>query len=430
MTKANEETESIGLAEWRRSKPSSLWAWWLRKSKPDGSGLRRWQAWIWWTRQRGLSRKLSALLLFLRGIVEAPIEVLGGLRRFGKKTVERYGVSYLTQFWHLLMLRWKFGIRPETYYKFRIFEPGRFENAQNFIEECGQLLQVILSNSPRAADEKIFIDKESFCRWCIRHSLPTVQHFLEANGKIIVSRSFDSLPAVDLFIKPTNWRQGRGVSRWRCISLSNSYYYEDGKGCKFSPVEMEQFVCNVSCEEKRPYLIQPALKNHLAMIGFTSGALATIRLMTVRAVEGKAMPLLAAIRLPTGDSIADNFGLGAVGVPIDLDSGRCGIGVKYDGDYPPDSIEIHPDTGLPINSLTIPWWSECLDLVSRAHDLIEGQVPVIGWDLAVLDEGPLLIEANHLPGGNIAQMPSGNPLGVGAFADIVHQRLTRLFLQG
>lgn len=75
---ANEDLQG-GLAsvEFDCGRPGLLWSFWLRMAAADGPGLRRWQAWIWWTRQRGLRNRASAGLRVIRGLVEAPIEAWG-----------------------------------------------------------------------------------------------------------------------------------------------------------------------------------------------------------------------------------------------------------------------------------------------------------------------------------------------------------------
>jgi hypothetical protein len=423
-----EELGTIGLPEWERAKPGPVWRWWLGNGMPDGRGLRRWQLWIWWTRQRGIHMQFLAFVRFFRGYVEAPLEAWGGMRRFGDKTFNIYGVPRATQFWSLLLLRVRFGIRPDSYYKFQMFRPERFSNAPQFVEESGQLLQVVCRHSPRSPDERLFLSKEEFRRWCQGKGIPTVQNLLEIAEGRVVSRHCDPLPAVDLFVKPTNWRQGKGVSRWQCISSAGKHYYRQHLGRLLDPVEFENFVCGVSLEQGRPYIVQPALTNHHELRGFTNGALATVRLMTVRDIGGSARPLMAAMRMPTGDAVADNFDLGGVATAIDMETGECGPGIRKKGQYPPNTVTSHPDTGQAIPGLKIPWWAECVGLTCRAHDLIDAQVPVIGWDVAVLENGPVIVEPNHLPCGNLAQMPAGFPLGKSQFAEVIVRRLRASFL--
>ena len=245
---------------------------------------------------------------------------------------------------------------------------------------------------------------------------------------MVVSRFVEQLPKADLFVKPTNWRQGRGASRWKYIESTDSHHYADGSGCELNGNDFEDFVCRTSLEQGRPYIVQPALTNHQTLRDYTNGALATVRLMTVRGSAQSAQPLMAALRMPIGDAIADNFDLGGVAVPIDLKTGICGPGIRKKAQLPPDTVFTHPDTGSVIAGLTIPCWSECIALTCRAHDLIQAQVPVIGWDVAILDRGPVLVEPNHLPCHNLAQMPGGFPLGDSPFAQVVTTRLRECFL--
>jgi len=428
MPEITDEGEPLASDEWERDTPGPLWHWWLAGAKPDGAGLRRWQLWIWWTRQRGTNKRLSAAVRFLRGLPEAPLEAWGGVQRFGEKTKNVHGVSRTTQFRQLLMLRWQSGVRPESYYKFQLFKPERLPAAADFLEEIGQLLQVLFRHIPRTEDERLFVSKEEFRRWCLAHIIPTVENLLEVNHGRVVSRLTEQLPASDLFVKPTNWRQGKGTSRWQCMPTNHGYHYTDGAGRELTTTEFEDFVCQSSLEQGRPYIVQPALTNHEALRGYTNGALSTIRFMTVRDADKPSQPLMAALRMPTGDAIADNFDLGGVAAPIDLNTGICGKGIRKKGQLPPDTINTHPDTGAEISGLMIPYWSECLALTCRAHDLINAQVPVIGWDVAVLEHGPILIEPNHLPCHNLAQMPGGFPLGDSPFAEIVTKRLRQSFL--
>jgi len=429
MPEMTDDVEPLVSDEWDLGTPGPVWSWWLDRAKPDGAGLRRWYLWIWWTRQRGVQERLSAAIRFLRGFIEAPLEAWGGVRRFGKKTENLHGVSRSTQYRQLLMLRWQFGVRPSSYYKFLLFKPERLAAAADFLEVTNELLQVICRNSPRTADEQLFLSKEEFRRWCLVNHIPTVKNLLEVEHGMIVSRSGEQLPASDLFVKPTNWNQGKGASRWKCVTTTHGQSYTDGSGHELNQIEFEDFVCRTSIEQGRPYIVQPALTNHESLRDYTNGALATIRVMTVRGTGQLSQPLMAALRMPIGQAIADNFDLGGVAAPIDLNTGICGAGIRKKSQPPPDTINTHPDTGAPISGLTIPYWSECLALTCRAHDLIHAQVPAIGWDVAIVERGLMLIEANHVPGHHLAQMPGGFPLGDSPFAEIVTERLRKSFLR-
>jgi hypothetical protein len=72
----------------------------------------------------------------------------------------------------------------------------------------------------------------------------------------------------------------------------------------------------------------------------------------------------------------------------------------------------------------IPCWRDVVQLVLRAHDAIDWHsVPAVGWDVAVLENGPVLLEGNNVPCSTLAQMPSGIPLGDTPFVRCVNAHL-------
>ena len=62
----------------------------------------------------------------------------------------------------------------------------------------------------------------------------------------------------------------------------------------------------------------------------------------------------------------------------------------------------HPVTGVQFKGFQVPYWQECLELMRKALPLAS-KISNIGWDMAITPEGPLLIEANTIPGFNTAQ---------------------------
>ncbi|WP_295086886.1 sugar-transfer associated ATP-grasp domain-containing protein [Ruminococcus sp.] len=84
----------------------------------------------------------------------------------------------------------------------------------------------------------------------------------------------------------------------------------------------------------------------------------------------------------------DNRATGGVGVGISKD----GILQKYGIGH--HKVEIkHPITKYVYEGTKVPYWREIVDLVIRAHKALP-EIPTIGWDVAILPNGPVLIEGN------------------------------------
>ncbi|MCG5514709.1 MULTISPECIES: alpha-L-glutamate ligase-like protein [unclassified Ectothiorhodospira] len=125
----------------------------------------------------------------------------------------------------------------------------------------------------------------------------------------------------------------------------------------------------------------------------------------IRTVVYKGYPIMAMVRLPTRDSDGKaNLHQGAVGVGINMATGRTGQGVWHNR-----IVDLHPDTGAPIKNLQIPDWDTLLELAAQCFELTG--LGYLGVDV-VLDRerGPLMLELNARPGLAV-QLANGAGLG-------------------
>ena len=67
----------------------------------------------------------------------------------------------------------------------------------------------------------------------------------------------------------------------------------------------------------------------------------------------------------------------------------CGPGVYSDIEL--EDRTVHPVTGVPIDGFILPFWKETVDMIRHAAILYRGNQSV-GWDIAITDQGPELIE--------------------------------------
>lgn len=100
-----------------------------------------------------------------------------------------------------------------------------------------------------------------------------------------------------------------------------------------------------------------------------------------------------------GKTIADNFHQGGKGVLVDIDAGTLiGNGIDKKLNESENSI-----TNIKFDGFKIPYWEEIKEMVLEAA-LINDNVNLVGWDVAISTNGPLIIEGNRGPGFDLVQV--------------------------
>jgi hypothetical protein len=421
------EGKRLGSAYWDRPDPGLVWRFFLERAPLDGRGLRTWQRWIRWSRPRSAREQVRDLAAGCMAWLTMPLDAWRAVRKYGAKAKALEGVPTPAQFLHLL--RWlAAGGRPVAYYKFQLFRKDRWPRATDFVDDAGIPLQVLSRRLENTGDAGVLMSKDDFDQWAREQGIAAPQTLWVVHPDGSRQSSVPRLPACDLFVKPTDLRSGMGTAWYDFVGSPAAPLWQERGASPLDPPSLEKRLAEVARQHGRPFVVQVALRNHSGLMGATNGALATVRLMTYREPGAAAKPLLAALRMPVGSAIADNFDLGGLAAPISLRSGVCGPALYKRGDYPLETVDRHPDTGAMVNGMEVPHWQQCLELGCSSHDLLQIQVPVVGWDIAVLANGPIIVEANYLPDGNLAQMPSGIGLGATPYAPVLVLALRRHFL--
>lgn len=143
------------------------------------------------------------------------------------------------------------------------------------------------------------------------------------------------------------------------------------------------------------YIVQ-----HPAVAEFSMNSVNTVRLVTL--YDGNDVNLLyGAFRMGGGDAVVDNFHNGGVLALIDV---TCGKVVMDAIDLAGEFFEYHPATNKKINGFQIPNWDKVESMIKKAGKMVDG-IGYIGWDIAITEDGALLIEGNTAPAPNVLQLP-------------------------
>ena len=153
-----------------------------------------------------------------------------------------------------------------------------------------------------------------------------------------------------------------------------------------------------------PYLLQRVVRNHEFLDRYAN-ALATVRLCILLSGNGLKVPF-AVLKLPSGSHVADSFWRpGNLACDVDPETGTV-LTVRTKDALGTTDYREHPETGEALLEERLPMWDRVLALAERAAWVFE-PVRYQSMDIAIGDDGPILVEANTGGGFDLPQLASG-----------------------
>jgi len=328
-------------------------------------------------------------------IVLWPVALVGACTWFtcrnGRVIRRRFGKSIPSQFKEQLQLYFRAGILSPWYYIFALHDEGE-ARAETFIQRfetktCYFRLLKRRKGTPLQ-------DKTRFAAFCAEHGIRTVETVMQLAGE----DPREALPDRDLFVKPTRGRGGRGAERWDLVAPGT---FAGPGGEKLSG---EALLGRLVAQSRNVRLIiQQRMRPHPDLVPLTAGALPTIRVLTCLNEDRAPEVIAAMMRTSFGTNrTVDNLHAGGIGTLIDLSSGMLGKASNLGSDARLGWFSTHPDTGADIEGHVVPCWEEVKASAIAAHRHFNDRV-VVGWDVAVLEDGPIFIEGNGNPDLDIMQ---------------------------
>ena len=178
-----------------------------------------------------------------------------------------------------------------------------------------------------------------------------------------------------------------------------------GSGVQKLPAEIESFdevLANVPC------LVEEVVVQCDEIAALNSSSVNTIRPLTFVQDNGEPILLAAYLRIGRG-GVVDNFCSGGMLSPINLETGE----IEYPAaDEHNDSYEVHPLTNVPIVGFKVPKFDEVKATVLEAAKVVP-QIRYVGWDIAITDKGPTIIEGNEYPSHAFFNFRPHHPDGKG-----------------
>jgi hypothetical protein len=372
---------------------------------------------------RGTLRNLFLVLVW--PVVALRRAVLLALQR-GPAVRAAYGKGLARQVIEMVSLACRCHVLPTCYYRFELYDAGRYRRAAEYLPriEIGYTAyRFLLSVYP--CPGRALKNKRWFADACREAGLPHARVIMAFVGgrRIEHPQLAAELPHHDLFVKRAFGKGGKGGELWRATTSGE---YVSAGGRTLTRGALTEHLASASRSQRGGLLIQPALSNAAALRDLSAGALCTVRMMSIRNEAGAQEVTNASLRMAVDPAASvDNFHAGGIAAPIDIATGRMGQACDLGrAASVPVWHSRHPLTGGQIEGRIVPMWSECIALALKAHAAFPERI-VVGWDIAVLEDGPCLIEANEGPGLDIFQRPLRQPIGNERLGQLIALNLER-----
>jgi alpha-L-glutamate ligase-like protein len=250
---------------------------------------------------------------------------------------------------------------------------------------------MILDHNPRQL-YPVVDDKLRMRDLCLRIGVPTPAVYTAISSYAQLKRLGELLRHRDDFVlKPNRGSAGRGV----LVIVGrdgNAFLRHNGERLSIDHVKqhLSDILSGMYSLGGRPdqAMVQQRVRLHPAFEPISYKGIPDIRVIVYR-----NEPAMAMLRLPTKASNGRaNLHQGGIGTGVDLHSGITHHAVLRNR-----ACEKHPDTGVPVVGMQVPYWRDVLQMSRRAAQAVG--LGYVGIDIIVdALEGPMLLEANARPG--------------------------------
>lgn len=288
------------------------------------------------------------------------------------------------------------GLTPEEYYEFE-FEKRSEEFCRDFLGLNEQRYYLDLLNPLKyfsLARNKYMAHKmlentgvRTSELYCYYQPEATYAENTECAGDIDgILRILKTKGTRSCVIKTTESSHGDNV--W--VIQNIDYQDDDATLTRFDGQQM--LLSSVLSNE--PLIFESLVHQTEQFAAFNASSVNTVRFMTALYPDGSAKVISTFIKIGRAGRCVDNAGGGGnVDVCVDVATGKICHAIQFDGWHRVKEIDSHPDSGNPLNGVVIENWESVKAEVIRFQQAFP-YCKVAGWDIAITNEGPVVIEVN------------------------------------
>ena len=295
-------------------------------------------------------------------------------------------LAFKTKYWPYNYFKYKGYLKTNSVQKIAKYIPGRlfdavredYLNDMNFVNliEDKYVFNKMLNKAGLPATK------------VMRHIVRPGINFDYDNYYMDLKQFFLSLKN-DFVIKPViGGAQGSGVN---VVEVSNeegaNSFYMQG-----SILSIEQLIKHLQMYCESELLCEEKIVQHSEISKIYSHSVNTIRIDTLKSKSGDVIIGSALLRVGQHGRLIDNWSgpCGGIAIGVNLETGVLN---PIGRDYYMNEFTHHPDSGTEFNGFKIPYFSQVVEIIKYAANVFPN-VNSVGWDVAVSQLGPIIIEGN------------------------------------
>lgn len=259
------------------------------------------------------------------------------------------------------------------YYYYKVLHP-EFDSIKQALLLCENkiIMHTMLQGLGLPTADTIFIKKSDT--------------LLDTSGNVIDNSKLNTILSNNsssrIFIKPIEGRGGKGI----IVATKNETGYYETKGTTID----FKYLTSLNGD----YIIESGLKQNEYLNKVYPNSINTLRVVTKRDKNGDTEIVAITCRMGIKGMQIDNGSAGGISIGIDKHSGKA---VTEYAQYAlgDERFYCHPDTGFKFSQLQIQNWDNIKkEILCFSRKLV--LINLVGWDIALTDNGPIVIEVNTL----------------------------------
>lgn len=313
----------------------------------------------------------------------------GRMNKVIKDVHERSGKSRIATFFDILYCMKKYGAGYFDYEIFAFYNLNK-EQRKTFVTRMWSKKFMEFMNDPVYCD--LLDNKDEF-----------YEKFKDYIGRGFINLKTASKEEVKGFVSTRKQLFGK-VKDGEC-----------GHGCERLEVsDFKDFDALYSYLMEHFDTVEDVIINHPALAKLYPNAVNSMRIITVLDKNKVPHCIYIVQKMGLNGSVIDN---NCLFTPVDMKTGKLKY-VAHSGDTTKGIIyEEHPNTHIKLVGYQIPYVKEAVDMCLKAA-LVVPQVRYIGWDVAITENGPVIIEGNNYCAHDFWQLPPHTPDKIGMIPTI------------